>query len=82
MLIEVSCNACRRRVNYWAADLVDVLGPDHEVHRPPFPCSKCRTIEYLNVRWHVPSSSELEAGLTVRRPVKQVVKWIWRNERA
>ena len=54
---------------------------EFEVH-PPFPCSKCRTAEYLDVRWNVPAASDLERGLTVRRPVKKITKWIWRDERA
>jgi hypothetical protein len=80
-LIGVRCNVCRRSVNYWANDLVKVVGPNHEVHVPPFPCSKCRTSEYLNVTCEVPSASKLQS-LTVRRPVKKITKWIWRNERA
>ncbi|AVO36579.1 hypothetical protein [Pukyongiella litopenaei] len=79
MLITVKCPGCRRRVNYWAADLVQVLGPEHQLHEPPFPCSRCRTRE-VDVSWSIPSPRDLQ-GLTVRRPVRQVVKWIWRDER-
>ncbi len=80
MLITVCCPYCRRRVHFWAADLAKVLGPDHELHVPPFPCSRCRTRE-LDVKWCIPSAADLE-NLTVRRPVRQVVKWIWKDERA
>ena len=82
MLITVKCGLCRRSVNFWATDLLTVLGPDHQVHHAPFPCSKCRTSDYLDVRWNVPAASDLERGLTVRRPVKKITKWIWRDERA
>ncbi|MCV2870379.1 hypothetical protein OEW28_17330 [Defluviimonas sp. WL0002] len=82
LLVEVRCNACQRKVAYWAVDLRMVLGPDHPVHVAPFACSACRTRDFLDVRCRVPSVRELADGLTVRRPVKQVVKWIWRNERA
>ncbi|TDT74750.1 hypothetical protein BDE40_1466 [Litoreibacter halocynthiae] len=80
-LLTVRCNLCRRSVNYWAHDLLKVVGPDHQLHVPPFPCSKCRTSEYLNVTYVIPLVSELE-NLTVRRPVKRIAKWIWRNEKA
>lgn len=82
MLIEVSCGGCHRRVNFWAEDLLRVLGPDHRLARPPFPCSKCRSSESLDMRFRCPAPSDLAKGLTVRRPVKQVVRWIWRDERA
>ena len=80
MLISVRCPLCRRQVHFWATDLVKVLGPDHRLDRPPFPCARCKTTE-LDVRWRVPSASE-RSGLTVRRPLRQVVRWIWRDERA
>ena len=79
MLISVRCPRCRRKVHYWAADLVKVLGPDHRLHEPPFPCARCKSSE-LDVRWNIPAVSEL-SGLTVRRPVRQVVRWIWRDEK-
>jgi hypothetical protein len=80
-MVMVRCGLCHRAVNFWAEDLVKVVGPSHEVHVPPFPCSHCRTSEYLNVSCTVPSASAL-ATLTVRRPIKQITKWIWRTEKA
>lgn len=80
MLISVRCPLCRRTVNYWAADLVRVLGRNYPLHRAPFPCSRCKTSE-LYVSWKVPGPADLN-DLTVRRPVRQVVRWIWRDERA
>ena len=81
MLISVTCHLCRRTAHYWAEDLVRVVGPRHQRHLPPFMCSRCRTAEHMAVRWCIPTSAEREK-LMVRRPVKQVVKWVWRNERA
>jgi hypothetical protein len=81
MLLTVRCNLCRRRAHFWAADLVTVLGANASATKAPFPCGHCGTAEFLDLRWRVPSPSEL-AGLTVRRPVKQVVRWTWRDERA
>lgn len=83
MLITVKCGLCRRQVNYWAADLVEVLGPQALADVPPYPCSRCRAPDMLSVRRAVPSASELAEGkIVVRRPVRQIVKWTWRNERA
>lgn len=81
MLITVRCNRCRRQTHYWAADLIEVLGWNHEVHVPPWPCSKCRSSELVDVRWQIPSAEMLAAGLTIRRPVKKIEKWLWRDER-
>lgn len=79
MLITVRCPGCNRKVHYWVADLLQVLG-DRRLDEPPFPCSRCNSRE-LDVKWRVPAPSEL-SDLTVRRPARQVVRWIWRNEKA
>lgn len=82
MLMVMRCDLCGRTVNYWAEDLAKVIDdPFHEAHVPPWGCGQCGTIDYMSIRWHLPSAQELAAGLTVRRPVRQVVKWIWRDER-
>jgi hypothetical protein len=81
MVITLKCAGCRREVHYWAADLVTVLGPYHQTHVPPWPCGRCRSLEYVSVRWSVPDTSTL-ANLVVRRPVKQITKWIWRDAKA
>lgn len=82
MLMVMRCNRCRRQVNYWASDLVKVIeDPFHEAHVPPWGCKRCGTSEYMVMRWRLPSAEELAEGLIVRRPVKRVVRWIWRNEK-
>lgn len=81
MIITMHCSLCRRDVHYWASDLVKVLGPNHQVHVPPWPCGKCKRIDFVQMRWQVATMQLLE-GLIVRRPVRQVTKWLWRNERA
>ena len=81
MLISLRCGRCHRAVHFWASDLVRVLGPDHQLHVAPFPCSHCRRWDYMNLQCRVPSPADLQ-GLTIRRPVRQVVRWIWRDERA
>lgn len=82
LLMIMRCNLCGKVVRFWAADLVKVLGPHHQAHVPPFPCSRCRTRDYIDLRWTMPSATELAEGLTVRRPVRQVVRWKWRDEKA
>lgn len=81
MLIVMYCGGCRRRVNYWAEDLVKVLGPHHQVHIPPWPCARCGTTECMTATWDLPSAAVRE-GLTVRRPVEKITRWIWRDEKA
>lgn len=83
MMVIMRCHSCRRQVRYWAEDLAKVIeDPFHQAHIPPWGCARCGTSEYMAMRWYVPSASELQQGLTVRRPVRQIVKWIWRDERA
>lgn len=82
MVLTVKCGLYGRVVRYWAADLVERLGLKHDVQRPPFACSRCRSGDFMSVRWHVPAASEMAAGFIVRRPVRQVTKWVWRDERA
>lgn len=82
-MMVMRCNSCRRTVHYWAADLLQVIDdPFHEAHVPIWPCARCGTIEYMVMRWMLPTAQELEDGITVRRPVKKITKWIWKNERA
>lgn len=83
MMITLKCGLCQRIARYWAADLVQVVGPLHPAQVPPWPCSKCKTMEFLTLRCEVPSAAALAEGkIFVRRPVKQVLRWIWRSERA
>lgn len=81
MLITLRCHGCRRSASYWAADLVEVVGGRHPLPRTPFSCSRGCHPDMMSVRWHVPPASE-RGTLTVRRPVRQVKVWVWRNERA
>jgi hypothetical protein len=81
MLVSMRCGLCRKTLHFWAADLVTVLGPGHPVHVPPWPCSRCRTAEHIDMRWTVPSPAMLQ-GLTVRRPIRKIEKWLWQNEKA
>ncbi|AGT07919.1 hypothetical protein [Paracoccus aminophilus] len=79
LLIRLRCNGCRRSVYYWAADLVKVVGPYHQVHVPPWRCSRCKSAEFVEVHATYPHA-ELLGKVTIRRPVKEITRWIWRNE--
>ena len=81
MLLTLICRGCNRRANFWAADLVKVLPERHQAHIPPFGCSRCGTREWVDYLWSKPSAEQLQGGLTVRRPVRQVVRWLWQDER-
>jgi len=81
MLITLRCNGCRRTLHFWAADLVKVVGEHHQVHLAPWPCSRCQTADFIDVSWTVPGAAML-TGLTVRRPVRKIERWLWRNEKA
>lgn len=81
MIITVYCGLCRRRANYWASDLLQVVGPLHQVHLPMWPCSRCKTKDYIDMTWKVVAPGDLQ-GMIVRRPVQAVTRWIWRNEKA
>jgi len=80
MVLSLKCGTCGRVVHYWAADLVQALGPLYRISRPPWAC-RCKASEGAVVKWFVPGPSALQ-GLTVRRPVKKIEKWVWRDERA
>lgn len=76
----IRCNLCHRKAHYLAEDLARVIGPKAPVHIPPFPCSRCRTVEYIDIRLHIPSAAE-SLTLQVRRPVERLERWRWRTVR-
>lgn len=74
----IRCSLCGRSAHYLPEDLARVCGEKAPAHVPPFPCSRCRTTEYMRVTLTIPRAEEAMA-IQVRRPVKQVAKWIWRT---
>lgn len=83
MMLVMHCNRCRRTVHCWAADLLKVVDdPFHEAHVLIWACGRFKTIGYMVMRWKLPTAWELEDGITVRRPVKKITRWLWKNERA
>jgi hypothetical protein len=77
-LVAVHCRRCGRRANYFAADLCDVLGVMHPAWTPPFPCSRCKTAENVEVRLIGLDQARLERYI-VRRPEPLGRGWRWRN---
>ena len=73
-IIEVRCNGCRKRVNFLAEALCKVIDPKHPVHLPPFPCARCRTTEFINVKAKTPVADEV-GKLVVRRPARLIQTW-------
>ncbi|MEO3414072.1 hypothetical protein AAFO92_05380 [Roseovarius sp. CAU 1744] len=73
-VMTVRCNLCHRKTNFLASDLIKVVDPDLPAHQPPFPCSRCKTTEYINVRLRVPDATEI-GKLPIRRPDRIIQKW-------
>lgn len=77
-VVQIRCSLCGRKAHYLPEDLAKVCGERAPAHVPPFPCSKCGTMEYMHVTLTIPPAEEA-MKLQVRRPVRQVVKWIWKT---
>ena len=77
-IVTVRCNLCRHTVNFLARDLVKILDPDRPAFAPPFPCSKCRSTEFLDVRTLTPSPADY-GNLSVRRPGRVKTVQLWRT---
>lgn len=75
-LVKMRCNLCRRTVYFLASDLAIIVGPDHPARAVPFPCSRCRKADYIDVKLHTPSADDF-GYLLVRRPgaVKRTQTW-------
>lgn len=75
-LMLIRCNLCRRSTYFHASDLVKVVDPRHPLHRPPFPCSRCKTAEYLRMTPHSPRAGDFgRLPVRVLDKVVQVHKW-------
>lgn len=81
MLITVRCSGCRREARYLAVDLIEVVGPSHFLKRPMWPCRRCQTADFIKNTWAPITAQAPMSGVTVRRPVKKVVRWLWRETR-
>ena len=70
------CNLRRRTVNFLARDLMVLLDSDWPAFSPPFPCSKCNSTEFLDVRTSTPGPGDF-GKLSIRRPgaIKTVQLW-------
>jgi hypothetical protein len=79
-LVMLRCGLCHRRTNYLAADLVDVVGGDHPALLPPFPCSRCSTAEWVQVKLRKVQPEDV-GYLIVRRPGPAKVVRQWKSVR-
>jgi hypothetical protein len=77
-IVVIRCALCRRVVNYLAADLCTLLDPHLDARGAHFPCGKCRTREYLQVKLRVPAPGDF-GSLMVRRPAGLRQIRIWRD---
>lgn len=77
-IVLIRCSLCNRQAHYLPEDLALACGDQAPANVPPFPCSRCRTAEYMQVTLTIPRAEEA-LTLEVRRPVRQVVKWVWRT---
>lgn len=74
----VRCGLCGRKAHYLPEDLARVCGDGAPANVAPFPCSTCRKAEYMRVTLTIPHAEEA-LEIQVRRPKRQVVKWVWRT---
>lgn len=79
-IISIRCNLCQRRTNFMAEDLVKVLDPARPIHAPPFPCSKCSTSQYIDVKVTTPYRKDF-GRMVVRRLVGQSLRNIWSDKK-
>jgi hypothetical protein len=77
-LVMLHCGLCHRRTNYLANDLVEVVGGDHPAQLPPFPCSRCRTTEWVQVKLRRVQPEDV-GKLVVRRPGAAKVVRVWKS---
>lgn len=77
-LLVVRCNLCRRTVYFLASDLLEFFDDMRPAHRPPFACSKCRTMEFMHVKVRSPEPGDW-GNLPVRRPAEVVRIQKWRT---
>lgn len=63
-------------MNYLASDLVPIVGGLHYAHEPPFPCSRCKSTEYMATALLSPNLGDY-GDMIVRRPgeVRQIQTW-------
>ncbi|WP_162791864.1 hypothetical protein [Sulfitobacter sp. DFL-23] len=74
-LLLVRCNLCRRSIYFLASDLLTVIDPKHPLHLPPFPCSRCSKIEYVEIKERWPRADDY-GHLKVRKLVQ-----VWKTDK-
>lgn len=78
MLLLIRCNLCPRALYFMASDLMTVVDPKHPLHLPPFPCSRCGKIDYVEMRQYRPADCDF-GRLPIRKLQKVVQVQVWKN---
>lgn len=77
-LIKVRCGCCSRTVHFLAKDLAELLGGSRPALAVPFPCSRCKTDDYMRVEYITPRPGDVGC-IAVRRPGPLKVIQTWRT---
>ena len=77
-IVVVRCGNCRKVVNYLAADLAELLGPQRNAFEPHFACGTCRTEMHLRIKMRAPQPGDV-GSLIVRRPAGVRTTRLWRD---
>ena len=79
-MLQVRCLVCLRPAQvFLARDLEHLLGDHADANAPPFPCSKCRSLEFVQVKLRTPFDADV-GKLIIRRLVRIDKVARWRNE--
>ncbi|QDC11291.1 hypothetical protein FHY55_19540 [Oceanicola sp. D3] len=78
LLLLIRCNLCRRAIYSTPSDLMKIVDPQHPLHLPPFPCSRCGQTEYVEMRQHRPAHGDY-GRIPIRKLEKVVEVKIWKN---
>lgn len=68
-VVLIRCGLCGRKAHYLPEDLAKIFGDRAPAHVPPFPCSRCRTMEYMQVTLTIPRAEEALAWIRRREGV-------------
>ena len=59
-MLQVRCLACLRPAQvFLASDLARLLGEHADANAPPFPCSKCGSREFVQVKLRTPFDADV-----------------------
>jgi len=77
-VLRVYCAGCRKTVRYLVDDLIKLKGRDWDVICPPYPCSRCKTREWMGV-WPEQVTKADVGMMDIRRPSKVITIQKWKT---